>query len=269
MRENPRMAPEIVAVVSAAVSLLGAVIAGWMTAWSARRTLRYEALIKGQQKDESKAEQAEAILSLYREPLLRAAHNLQSRLYNVVDMRFLATYLHCGDSELQRYARDHTVYVLAEYLCWVEIVRRDLRFLDLGTDPRNQKFVELIDISQRVLTHEAMPRPWRLFRGQQRAIGELTMITAEITDAARHESLGYVEYCTRLEQDPDFAGWFSRLRSDVDDLATAERDEQVRLITLQHKLMDLIEFLDPDKLRLPAKYRDRLAPAGKRTITAR
>jgi len=208
-------------------------------------------------------------LSRYREPLLRAAHNLQARLYNIVDMNYLASYLSCGDSEHERYARDYTVYVLAEYLCWVEIVRRDLRFLDLGAVDSNRKFVELIDVSQRVLTRESMPRPWRLFRGQQRAIGEIMMIATEATDAARHESLGYVQYCKRLANDSDFASWFMRLRSDLDHLAVTDHDNQVRLIALQNRLMDLIEFLDPDGLRLPAKYRDRLTLAGEQPATTR
>ena len=47
----------------------------------------------------------------------------------------LGAYLGPDDAVDQRYARDYTVYVLAEYLCWAEIIRRDLRFLDLSLDP--------------------------------------------------------------------------------------------------------------------------------------
>jgi hypothetical protein len=169
---NARVSPEVVvAVVSAVVSLLGAVVAGLMTAWSAKRTRRYDALIDTQKRALTKAEQAEAVLSRYREPLLGAAHNLQARLYNIVDIGFLGRYLHKGDPEQQAYARDYTVYVLAEYLCWAEIIRRDLRFLDLGAVPANRTFVELLEASQRTLSREHLPRAWRLFRGQQRAIG--------------------------------------------------------------------------------------------------
>jgi hypothetical protein len=267
--ENDRVSPEVaVAVVSAVVSLLGAVLAGLMTTWSAQRTRRYESLIEAQQRAQTKAEQAEAALSRYREPLLGAAHNLQARLYNIVDNHFLASYLHEGDPEQQRYARDYTVYVLAEYLCWAEIIRRDLRFLDLGSVPANRRFVELLEISQRALSREALPRPWRLFRGQQRAIGELMMIHTDDTDAVGHESLGYVGFCARLDHDPDFAEWFTRLRSDLDDLAVADSTGLIRLTMLQHALVDLIEFLDPDQHRVPARYRDRLPlPAEQTTIT--
>ena len=60
--------------------------------------------------------------------------------------------------------------------------------------------------------------------------------------SARYESLGYVEFCTRLEDDPVFAKWFRRLRSDIDQVAARKRSERSRLIVLQNKLIDLIEF---------------------------
>jgi hypothetical protein len=259
--ENGRVSPEVVVGVgSAVVSLLGAVLAGLMTMWSAQRTRRYESLLDAQQKAQTKAEQAEAVLSRYREPLLAAAHNLQARLYNIVENQFLDYYLQRGDPEHQRYARDYTVYVLAEYLCWAEIIRRDLRFLDLGTVADNRRLVELLEASQRALSRETPAGPWRLFRGQQRAIGELMMTATDRTDAARHESLGYVQFCDRLDQGAGFAAWFARLRNDVDDLATTNPADHVRLIALQNALVDLMGFLDPDQLRLPAKYRDRLTP---------
>jgi hypothetical protein len=103
-----------------------------------------------------------------------------------------------------------------------------------------------------------MSRPWQLFRGQQRAIGELMMTPTDAADAARHECLGYVRFCDQLDQEPNFADWFARLRSDLDDLATPDRGRHLRLIDMQNALIDLIEFLDPDQERLPAKYRDRL-----------
>src|SRR5437764_1486593 len=69
--EDVSMSAEIVVgVASAAVSVVGAVAAGLMTTWSAQRMRRYEALVEAQQKAKSKAEQAEAVLSRYREPLL-------------------------------------------------------------------------------------------------------------------------------------------------------------------------------------------------------
>ena len=77
---------------------------------------------------------AERILQQYRDPLLDAAHTLQGRLFNIMAQNFLGMYLNHPDPEERRYARDYTVYAIAEYLCWVEILRRELRFHDLGDD---------------------------------------------------------------------------------------------------------------------------------------
>jgi hypothetical protein len=70
-----------------------------------------------------------------------------------------------------------------------------------------------------------------------------------------------VRFCAQLDDDQEFAKWFQRLRSDVDEVATTAPAAQTRLIALQNRLVDLIEFLDPDRLRLPSQYRERLAPS--------
>ncbi len=248
----------VVGVVSAVVSLAAAVVAGLMTSWSAKRTRQYESHIEAQQRALSKAEQAEAVLSRYREPLLGAALTLQSRLYYIVDQGFLGTYLHCGDPDRERNARDYTIYVLAEYLCWLEIVRRDLRFLDLGSEERNRDFVRQLEITQQVISSDTVPGPLRLFRGEQRAIGELLMIPTGDPAPARYESMGYVQFSARLDDDPAFAKWFYRLREDIDRIATVDRSEQSRLIVLQNSLVGLVEFLDPQQLRRPTMHRGRL-----------
>jgi hypothetical protein len=215
-------------------------------------------LLDAQQRASDKAEQAEAVLSRYREPLLLAAENLHSRIFSIVNNKVLSNYLHSGDADLERYGRDYTVYVLAEYLCWAEIIRRDLRFLDLGTEAHNRDLVRKLENIQIAMADDALPRAIRLFRGEQRAIGEMMMTPAGNTDAARSESLGYVQFCTRLDDDPVFAKWFRRLRDGMDDVAVAAGEELARLVQVQHSLVDLIEFLDPQQLRLPARLRDRL-----------
>lgn len=258
----------VVAVVSAVVALVGAVVAGIMTTWSAQRTRRYESLLEAQQRALSKAEQAEAVLSRYREPLLAAAHNLSSRLYNIVELSYLAVYLHCGEPDQERYARDYSVYVLAEYLCWAEIIRRDMRFLDLGSVEGNRELVRKLNAIHSAIAHESAPRAFRLFRGEQRAIGELMMIPTDDPGSARHQSMGYVQFCARLSDDAAFAKWFQRLRDDVDEIAEAEQSEHSRLIVMPNRLMDLIEFLDPDCSRVPANRRDRLIRPSAKTTTA-
>lgn len=214
-------------------------------------------MIEEQKQAQTKAEQAEAILSRYRVPLLRTALALQRRLYNIVREGFLV-YLHSGDAELEYYARIYPIYELAEYLCWVEIARRDMQFLDLGSEKLNTDFVHHLDTTQHAISTEKFPRPLRLFHGEQRAIGELLMMRTDNPSSARHESLGYVGFCTRLDRDAEFAKWFERLYNDMDRIASAKHEEQSRLIVLQNRLIDLIEFLDEKELQRSELYKGRL-----------
>ena len=68
----------------------------------------------------------------YREPLLHAAFNLQTRLYNIASPThvFLHRFLTNGTPAEAEYARLNTVYLLGQYLCWSEILRREGQFID-------------------------------------------------------------------------------------------------------------------------------------------
>ncbi len=79
-------------------------------------------------------------------------------------------------------------------------------------------------------------------------------------DSAQYESLGYAQFCARLDDQPAFSKWFQRLRLGVDQVTDTDQAGRTQLIKVQHALVDLIEFLDPKWLRLPRRLRDRLAP---------
>ncbi|BCJ73279.1 hypothetical protein CS0771_28230 [Catellatospora sp. IY07-71] len=239
---------DLVSIVSAALSVLGAIVAGVMTTWSARKSSMLEHALAEQRHRESKAEQAAEVLSRYREPLLLAAFNLQTRLHNAVSGDYLTNFLRHEDPDESRYARDYTVYVLAEYLCWVEIIRRELRFLDLGDEESNRTFNRhLVAVGQKFSTQQ-FPQQFRLFKGQQRAVGELLMVTGV---NGRTDSMTYPAFCSRLDNDPEFARWFTRLRADVDVIVDSDPVGNERLLRAQHALIDLIDFLDPARTRIP------------------
>ena len=56
--------------------------------------------------------------------------------------------------------------------------------------------------------------------------------------------------------------WFQRLSSDAGTLADPAPGQLDRLISIQHALADIIEFLDPSGLRFPREHLTRLPPAG-------
>jgi hypothetical protein len=249
------LSPEMIV---AAASAVLSVFAGALGTRANRRAKQFEYEIERRKRQEDAAETAERILRLYRDPLLDAAHTLQGRFYNIMAQNYLGKFLHHSDPDERRYARDYTVYAIAEYLCWVEILRRELRFLDLGDVKRNRDLNERLTSIQYAFQRHDIPLQFVIFRGRQRAIAELMMMPSNGTEGPRTECLGYATFCRRLESDPEFAAWFTRLQSDVDVVAEATAEGNVRLTLVQRELIDLIDFLDPDRVRLPATFRARL-----------
>ena len=168
----------------------------------------------------------------------------------------LATYLHCGNPEEEAYARRYTVFAVAEYMTWVEIVRRELRFLDVGDEDRNRQLLARLTKTQVTLQSDKIRGPFRVFRGRQRAIAELMMVPTGATEGPQKECIGYAAFSDRLDEDRDFAGWFTGLLDDVDLLVSRDNDD--RIIQLQNDLVDLIDHLDPKTLRIPPDFRHRL-----------
>jgi hypothetical protein len=138
--------------------------------------------------------------------LLWAAFDLQSRVFNMVAQGFLQVYLAGGTPDEKEYARNNTMFVLAEYLRWVELVRRHVQVLDLGESPKdNRTLVDHLSKISGALNTDSLPPPFRVFRGEQRAIGEL-MINDDSKEPA---CIGYAKFCVRLTRDSSFASWFN------------------------------------------------------------
>jgi hypothetical protein len=246
----------IVALVSGAVALATSAVTLFsisLTASATRSVEREKLRLEEQQniraEQRSKSAQAERILERYREPLLRAVFDLQSRLYNTVKGHFLKYY---GSTS---YAVDNTLYVIAQYLAWVEIIRQEVQFLDLGEEEKNKllnKHLRRIATAFRTDHEES---GLRLFEGQQRAIGEIMIVLRTDGEASQRECMGYAAFIMRL-QEPEFKKWFDGLRADIDKLAR-EEDDNWRPIQLQNMLIEFLDFLDEHKRRFPVD-RDQL-----------
>jgi hypothetical protein len=193
----------------------------------------------------------------FRDPLLRAAFDLQSRLYSIVQLGFLRKYYYRSEAD-SLYAVQSTLYVIAEFLGWVEALRREIQFLDLGDVAASRRLSELLQhVSQAFLT-DTIDLTFRLFRGEQRAIGELMLSPRPAADPVRYECIGVVAFIEKLA-DPPFLRWFEKLQRDIEKLATElSNKSEERLVLLQHALIDVIDFLDSDGVRLPKEYRQKI-----------
>lgn len=202
----------------------------------------------GQARSASQARrrEAEAVLAKYQEPLVHAAYELQSRLYNILELSFLEKYYTGGDEAQRDYAVRNTVYVVGQYFGWSEILRREIQFLSYSDSNKTRVVAEcqreLVETFQSDKDH--LGRPFQIWRGEQRAIGEL-MIDADATPV---QCIGYAAFARNKL--PGSLPWFRRLAADVDEIATKPNQ---RLVELQHALVDLVRELDQNKIRYPDK----------------
>ncbi len=208
--------------------------------------------------------QTQDLMGRYRDPLLWSVHDLRSRVRTILDEDFLGRYLvnaqdailTSGDVFMRPYARRHTMFVLAQYLGWVEVLRRDVGFLDLGNRHRNRKLVELLSTIRRVLFAVDLDPAFHVPIGQQRAVGEL-MIEPQRTTPGQGQCIGFATFCLRLDNDRDFAVWFDRIEAGIVGYAQHPEQGCNRLVELNARLSDLIEFLDPDLTRFPLRHEER------------
>ena len=238
-------------------SLAAALIVGVLGLLGVRYGLR------AQERSEAKSREDEAdrLLRRYRDPLVRSAFDLQSRLYNIVTHDFLGVYYVRGTELERRYALESTLYVVGEYLGWVEIMRREVQFLDLRDVDKNRELAAGLEtVSQLFLAHDPGPT-LRIFRGEQRAIGEVMM--SSLPSGAR-ECIGFAAFIERRD-DPAFSRWFEKLAADVDLLASEPGRHQNRAVAIQRVLIDLLDFLDPVHQYFPSSRRRKLAASEEPT----
>ncbi|MDN3261537.1 hypothetical protein QWJ26_17240 [Streptomyces sp. CSDS2] len=242
----------LVAAISGAVALVSV----FMSARASQKQTHLAAELERQTLELSRAADRQDVMSRVRDPLLWAAFELQSRIYNIARSQFgfLTLYYKEGTPREREYAVRNTLYVFAQYFAWVEILRRQIHFLDLGKQEYNRKIMALLhEVSDHFSSDTNRGTGFRLFRGEQRALGEL-MISS---DGEEPGCIGYVDFCNRLDNERDFADWFTSLEESIRQLGDNYYSES-RLITIQHSLVELIGILDPDSERFPQHSRSAL-----------
>lgn len=224
-------------------------------------------------------DKATQTLNHFRDPLLRAAFDLQSRLYNIEARRFLDRYWTQGDEEQRNYARCSTLWLFGQYLGWVEILRREVQYLDLGTRAANQRLQRgLSEVSAALASDsQGQANHFVIFRSDQRAIGEF-MVGERPSPSERPDCVGYTEFnrkLAELEGEADALSgavdssvvltWAQRFTRDLEAEAvrTGSGEMSGRVVAIQRRLIDLLDLLDPDRLRYPhLNYRGRLPELG-------
>lgn len=225
------------AIVIALIALLGAVLSTLVTTFGAP-------VFQGRR-------EARAVLNTYREPLLSAAFELQSRLRNILDGEFLEKYLASEEQGKQEAAAKTTLYVFAQYFGWLEIIRREIQFLHFRRTRQTREMARLLrDISETFLT-DSFGSQLMIWRVEQRGLGERMITSVD----GKPSCLGYAAF---LDQQVKLKIWLDPLER---DLKALDRSGSARLTELQHLLLRLVRELDPKRVRYPFELEEAPLPS--------
>jgi hypothetical protein len=180
--------------------------------------------------------QAADVLATYREPLAAAAYDLQSRIYNILRMDFFGKWGNANEHSED--AITSTLFRLAQYFGWTEILRRKIQFLSFPEDEETRKVARLqSDIAHCFLT-DSYGLTLMIWSDEQRAIGE-QMIVQEQGDTL---CMGYATFRERCAD--TFLAHRERLQNEIGEPGVNER-----LRDAHHLLCDLVETLDRRRVR--------------------
>jgi hypothetical protein len=175
----------------------------------------------------------EKFLAQFRDPTMRAASELQERVYALI--KFPGNRKIAEMSGEKDYYVASTVFLVAQFFAWMEILRRKAAMLDYG---------ELVRQLDGVVEAFSLTGPsFQIFRLQQREIGERVIVP--IPDQQdEYRSLGYAEFIDLMRQDRgSIPSWLSHLEKNIRNML-ADRPID-KLLEIQHALIDLMNFLDP------------------------
>jgi hypothetical protein len=222
------------------IGFAGGIVAAIVSAFVAFRVARLNGELQAEVQERKalleREERAEEVLKRYREPLAAAAFDLQSRLYNILCLDFFAMF--GGDHERCEIAESTTLFRLAQYLGWTEILRRDIQFLSFPEADDTRRVVELQWAITRRLSSSLDHHGLMVWADEQRAIGERMIVEEHSKVLCMGYARFHDEYAER------FAPWCERLRGELQ--SEMGRD---RLRDVQHLLCDLVETLDARRVR--------------------
>lgn len=197
-------------------------------------------------------QEANKIVAKFRDPLLQAAYDLQSRIFNIMKSGFLQAYYTDGSDAEKEYAIENTVFLVGQFLGWTELIRQEVRFLDMESDDGTRELRPLQDGIYAQFQTDQIGNRFRLFAGEQRAIGELMIDST----GEQPRCIGFATFLTSRNKEID--RWLDPMREEVKVMAANAEPFEARLVGLQHSLIDMLEFLDPKHLYFPVESRGKI-----------
>ncbi|HDU7917081.1 lysogenic protein [Serratia marcescens] len=223
-----------------------------LAVWAQLRISKYNRDFESFKLLEMKRLDSEYRSGIYKEPLLNAAFDLQSRVYNILNMNFFEAYYLLGNERQRHYAINNTVFLFSQYFAWTEAVRVDIQYIDLGSSEKT-RHLSLIQrhIFSTLQTDRYNPI-LMIFSGEQRAIGERMLKSID----GKVSCMGFGEYLSGEFNlhDP----LMEMLTDEIKKVSSNVFEASERLTALQHGLIDMLDFLDPDFIRYPKERRKKV-----------
>ena len=246
--------PLLAAGVAGALGLIGIIIGTRAQADILRQSQLHERQVEELRQSHDEDQRARRAVDRYREPLVRAAYDLQSRLWNILRREFLTAYAQDSNSPGWRYAAESTAWLFGQYFGWVEIIRREAQFLSLPT-PEERRLLQdaLGTVAHVCSTDGGNSEPlFRVFRSDQRAMGELMIIEGwDAEGGARTDCMGFAAFSSELEDcESQVNRWFDPLLKSASEFTKNPRSDD-RLRSLQHALVDIVISSTPEGVRFP------------------
>lgn len=190
-----------------------------------------------QQRAADRQEERRRIDSLYVNPFLFAAEDLQSRLFNLLDLAGLAALNRRPGSD----HAEETLYLIARYFAWEQLL---LRFTHFAAD------AEVIRSTQAIRSAWASDRdgidPWCLFRPKQAALGQSILVWLP-GETGLADTRSFVDFKTSLADGLGKALNLEEALSDLRGAVTIDelpKSSRQRMANVQAQLVVLLEGLE-------------------------
>ncbi len=219
------------------LSVVSVALSGWFSIRTARLSHRLAEEREERQDAQSALKAAERVY----EPLAMAAAELQSRIFNIVETGWLGiTKRYEGHGD---YPLVSTAFLFAHYFGWIE-ARRQAVLSSSGEGTRDKEVQKLIDGVLKTLRRTEGSGGFLFFTTEQRAIGELMLEWDVIAKQRVPRVKGYAAFVKLYRDDESFREWFTPVTAGLD---LVSKNDNSRLIEIQHALVALIAELDPKR----------------------
>ncbi|WP_394554554.1 hypothetical protein ACDF64_07665 [Agromyces sp. MMS24-JH15] len=235
------------------LGLGGAVLSGTFALLSRRAEQRFAIERESSRELAISVARQRDVLQQSIEPLLYAASDLQSRIYNILEGEFLQTHAAHSNVRWSRNAVEYTCFLFAQYFGWAESIRQAALFRESaelvparGANDRDDAALTIAGILREVgdaLRTDAYGTGFMLFSGDQHAIGELMFSWDPVSGGRSPKVMRFATFSERFA-DPAFRQWFDPIVEELEPDGVSA-DAARRLAVVQRLLVDLMDTLDP------------------------